>query len=167
MTRGRRHRRVGPDVRYTRIVVGFRRAVTSLVLTTALAVSPALLSLCLVTCVPNAVAAAAPAERADVAPLSAEHSHHGRADASASVAGAAAAHETARVDGECHDCCAGAATALDAGVAGERPSAMASMMSPAAGLAAPSVVMAAPATRRGPLPASPPAPVRAPLVLRI
>lgn len=148
-------------------MAGFGRTLTSLALVTALAGSPALLSACLVACLPAEAGAAVPSVSHD-AVSTAAHAHHGSADASTAVSTLATAgpHETARLDGECHDCCASAADALDAGMAGERPAAVTVATTHGAALRHPSYSAFSP-NRRSPPSVPPPAPVRAPLVLRI
>lgn len=166
MAIGRNRRRQRPGLRYTRIVVPVGRALTSLVLVTALAASPALVSLCLVACVPGSADAAVAASTAEAS--AAEHAHHaGAASTVATAVSAASAHETARLDGECHDCCVDATTALDASQAGERAGAVAVTLAPTPGPAGPAVLALASATRPLPPLVFPPAPVRASLVLRI
>lgn len=146
-------------------MVAIGRALTSLVLVTALAGSSALVSLCLVACMPGMADAAAPAPSPDATAPAALHAHHGAATAMGTAA--ASTPETAQLDGECHDCCADAATALDASQAGERPGAVAATLNPASGPAGPMLLTFAHAARPLPPPVSPPTPVRASLVLRI
>lgn len=163
-------RAVAADLRYTRIVVAFGRTLTSLVLVTALAGSPALVSACLVACLPASTAAAAPAPAAAHEAVAAAHAHHGGgADVASSAAAAAvpSSHHDARVDGECHDCCASASNALDTGVAGERPAAVATALTPGSAPAHPALIALTPDRRLQPPSIPPPAPVRASLVLRI
>lgn len=161
-------RSVAVHLRYTRIVVALGRTLTSLVMVTALAGSPALVSACLVACLPaTAETAAAPHEAVAAA---AAHAHHGiGADRSntGAVTAMPDAHHGARIDGECHDCCARAADALDAGVAGERPAALAVALAPGLGAAHPARVALTLDERRVPPLVPPPAPVRASRVLRI
>lgn len=163
-------RAVAADLRYTRIVVAFGRTLTSLVLVTALAGSPALVSLCLVACLPASTAAAAPAASHEAGAAATAHAHHGNgADVPSTAAPAAVPgpDEHARVDGECHDCCASASNALDTGVAGERPAAVATALTPGSAPAHPALIALTPDRRLQPPSIPPPAPVRASLVLRI
>lgn len=156
-------------LRYTRIVVAFGRTLTSLALVTALAGSPALLSACLVACLPAAAGAATPAASPDAASLAAAHAHHGGAEVPSAAVGTATpgSTEDAGLDGECHDCCASAADALDGGMAGERPAAVAVSLAPGASPDHLALVTLTHVRRRLPPLVPPPAPVRASLVLRI
>lgn len=157
------------SVGYTRIVVAIGRTLTSLTLVTALAGSPALLSLCLVSCLPTAVDASADVGIADAASAPSPHAHHGGAisDTDASTAPPMAPADHARLDGDCHECCADSASVLDSGLTGERPGIVGALPTGVVSTALGTRLLVVRAPRPVPAALSPPAPVRASRVLRI
>jgi hypothetical protein len=163
---------------YTRNVLSWPKRLTSVAMVVALSGSPAVLSSCMALCFEAAPIAAmahkhdAPAGQTAPAPtaavMPAGHAHHGAATtpAAADTRSSAPASSTAHLGTTCNSCCPDGVAVL-AGPGAERTNSHACGAAPmvpvARFLVTPSVFGAVPP---GP-PVSPPAPFKAPLVLRV